>query len=102
MTEKRSHPGAGFPVFAALLIVVGVVLLLQNFNVLPDGMWRALWRFWPVILLIIGVNIFLRDRPWLAGLIILLIMLATIGAAAWVAYGNISWLPNALYAQGRA
>lgn len=53
-----------------------------------NGVWQTLWRFWPVILLIIGVNIFLRDKPWLAGLIILLIMLATIGTAIWIAYQN--------------
>ncbi|MBI2958489.1 MAG: hypothetical protein HYY32_06555 [Chloroflexi bacterium] len=82
----HGHRTSGFPMFAALLIVVGVLLLLQNFHVLPPGMWRTIVKFWPVVLLIIGVNIFLRDRPWLAGFIVLIIMLATAGAAWWLSY----------------
>lgn len=74
--------------FAALLIVAGVMLLLWNFDVLPDGIWRALARFWPVVLLLIGANIFLRAHPWLAGLVVLLIMLATLGAAVLLATNN--------------
>lgn len=85
-SKQGARHGSGFPVFAALLIVVGVLLLLQNFHVLPEGVWRTIWRFWPVALLIIGVNIFLRDRPWAAGFIILLILLATAGAAIWLAW----------------
>jgi hypothetical protein len=84
-SKKGTHHGSGFPVFAALLIVVGVLLLLQNFDVLPSGVWGAIWRFWPVALLIVGVNIFLRDRPWLAGFVILLILLGTAGTAIWLA-----------------
>ena len=87
MTSKQgARHGSGFMVFAALLIAVGALLLLQNFHVLPEGVWRTIWRFWPVALLIIGVNIFLRDRPWVAGFIILLILLATAGAAIWLAW----------------
>lgn len=84
-SRKNTDKASGFPVFAGLLIVAGLMLLLRNFNVLPADLWRTLWRFWPVILLIIGVNIFLRGRPWLAGFIILLLMLGTIGAAIWIA-----------------
>jgi len=84
-SKQGTRHGSGLLVFAALLIVVGVLLLLQNFHVLPEGVWRTIWRFWPVALLIIGVNIFLRDRPWVAGFIILLILLATVGAAIWLA-----------------
>lgn len=71
--------------FAALLIVAGVLLLLWNFHVLPEGMWQAIKKFWPVALLIVGVNIFLREKPWLAGFIILLILLATVGIAWYIA-----------------
>ena len=84
-SQKHADKTSGFPVFAALLIVAGLMLLLGNFNMLPAGLWRTLWRFWPVILLIIGVNIFLRGRPWLAGFVVLLLLLATIGAAIWLA-----------------
>ncbi|MDO8472428.1 MAG: DUF5668 domain-containing protein [Dehalococcoidia bacterium] len=93
MSGKQSaHVASGFPVFAALLIVAGVLLLLWNFNVLPQGMWHSIAKFWPVVLLIIGVNIFLREKPWLAGFIVLLIMLATVGAAWYISF----YYPDAL------
>lgn len=78
--------------FAALLIVAGVLLLLWNFHILPEGMWHAIVKFWPVALLIVGVNIFLREKPWLAGFIILLILLATVGIAWYIA----NYHPDAL------
>ncbi|MBI2855131.1 MAG: hypothetical protein HYX87_09485 [Chloroflexi bacterium] len=90
MSQKSSDQrgGAGFPIFAALLITVGALLLLYNFDILPSGVWRALVKFWPVVLLILGVNIFLRAHPWIAGFVVLLILLATLGAAAWLANSN--------------
>lgn len=84
-TSSRHHGTVAFPLFAALLIAAGTLLLLYNFDMLPQGIWHALARFWPVILVIIGVNIFLRPHPWAAGFIILLIMLTTIGIAVWLA-----------------
>ncbi len=86
MSSKQGHHGRGFPVLAAVLIVAGIFLLLHNFNVLPSGIWRSIKNFWPVLLLILGVNIFLRDRPWLAGFIVLMLLLATAGAAWWVSF----------------
>jgi hypothetical protein len=39
-----------------VLLFVGGVLLLQNFNVI-EFYWRNIWKFWPVFLIISGVNI---------------------------------------------
>ena len=38
-----------------ILLFFGTVLLLENFNVL-DFAWSQVWRFWPVILILIGIN----------------------------------------------
>ncbi|GEM_PF-3789177 len=86
MSSKQNRHGPGFPILAAVLIVAGILLLLRNFNALPEGMWGAIVKFWPVVLLILGVNIFLRGKPWLAGFIVLLMLLGTIGAAWWLSF----------------
>lgn len=46
-------------IFAVLLIIIGIVFLLNNFGILPWIIWREIWRFWPVLLIIVGIkNIF--------------------------------------------
>jgi len=48
---------------AAVLIAVGVIGLLANFNILSATMLDQIWRLWPVIPLAIGVSIlFGRNR----------------------------------------
>ena len=69
--------------FALLLVVAGVVLLLQNLDVIGWGFWLEIWRFWPVLLVAIGVNLMLGRRlPWLATAIVAaLICGSAVGAA---------------------
>lgn len=40
-------------VWGIILIVFGVLFLLDQFDV---DVWDAVWRFWPVILIIWGAN----------------------------------------------
>ena len=56
----RRAGGGGFPGFhtpsgglliGVILAGIGVILLLQNLDILPD---RDLWEFWPVILIVAG------------------------------------------------
>lgn len=39
-----------------ILIFFGTLLLLENFNIIEFA-WSQVWRFWPVILILIGINI---------------------------------------------
>lgn len=48
---------------ALVLIAVGVIGLLANFNLLPRDIFDNLWKLWPLIPLAIGVEILLRRRP---------------------------------------
>lgn len=44
-------------VFSALLLVsLGIILLLNNFGVLPWSLWETLWKFWPILLIVWGVE----------------------------------------------
>ncbi len=40
-------------VWGVILIIFGFIFLLDQFNV---DVWDAVWRFWPVILIIWGAN----------------------------------------------
>jgi len=57
MSELKSPKNHRVSICGIILVFLGGVLLLQNFDVLPWGLWGMLWRFWPVLLVIIGLNI---------------------------------------------
>ncbi len=40
-----------------ILLTIGFILLFNNLGIIPWGIWRTLWRFWPVILILIGIEI---------------------------------------------
>lgn len=51
-----SHKTAGGALTAGLiLIVLGVIFLIENFYA-PFSAWRLIARYWPVILIIVGVR----------------------------------------------
>ena len=62
-----------------LLISAGVVFLLNNLGVLPWGVWEALGRLWPLILIAIGIDLVIGRRNPLASV---LVVLAVLGAGA--------------------
>jgi hypothetical protein len=47
---------------ALVLIAVGVVGLVANFNLIPHEYLDQAWKLWPIIPLGIGVAILLRRR----------------------------------------
>jgi predicted tellurium resistance membrane protein TerC len=48
--KRHHHSQLGIGIF---LLIVGVALLLENFNFLNVG---PVWRFWPVIIIVIGLG----------------------------------------------
>jgi predicted tellurium resistance membrane protein TerC len=48
--KRHPHNQLGIGIF---LLIVGVALLLENFNILNVG---PVWRFWPVIIIAIGLG----------------------------------------------
>lgn len=71
------------PVFGILLVLLGALLLLQTMGVVSWSLWLELWRFWPVALIAGGVSIILGRRfPVLASLVVVFLLVATVGAAA--------------------
>ncbi|MCL0082632.1 cell wall-active antibiotics response protein [Dehalococcoidia bacterium] len=83
MSETKSPTKHRISIWGIILVLLGVVLLLQNFNILPWGLWAMLWRFWPVILIIIGLNIIGRHKPWLSTVLVVVVLGAFLGVAVW-------------------
>ncbi len=57
-----------------------MVFLLNNLNVLPWSIWNQLWRLWPLILILVGLEILLgRRSPALSFILILVVLAAGVG-----------------------
>jgi hypothetical protein len=50
------------PIAALILIVLGVVFLLQNLGVLPIPLRQLFATWWPLILIIVGVSLLLKQK----------------------------------------
>lgn len=50
------HKKSGSLLWGVILIVFGVIVLLEQFDL---DAWDAVWRFWPVILIVWGA-----DKLW--------------------------------------
>jgi hypothetical protein len=84
ISEHGHHHHSGAPVWGIFLLLLGVVFLLQTLNVLPWGLWGILWRFWPAIIIVIGLAIILRHTSvLLISLITLVVFGGCIGIAVW-------------------
>ena len=83
MEEEKVKQRHRFPIWGIILVLLGVILLLQTFNVLPWGLWGSLWRLWPLLLIAIGLNIILsRVNVWLAGGVVIAIWILLMALAA--------------------
>jgi hypothetical protein len=61
-------------IWGVLLLFIGGVLLLDNFDVI-DFYWRNIWSFFPVFIIILGVNILFNRNNSKVGNIISLVIL---------------------------
>ncbi|MBA7685253.1 hypothetical protein ES703_93671 [subsurface metagenome] len=89
MSEQKSPSVNSIPVWGVFLLFLGIVFLLQTTGVLPWGLWGTLWRFWPALLIAIGLGILLRRyNLWLVSVLILVLFFACLGIAIWQ-YGSV-------------
>lgn len=64
---------------AILLIGAGVVLLLSNLGMLPPIDWFSLLNYWPILLILIGLEIMLGNRSILGSIAVALLGLVVLG-----------------------
>jgi hypothetical protein len=84
MSEQRPRRLIAAPIWGIFLLFLGIIFLLQTLDVLPWNLWGTLWRFWPVLIIIIGLGILLRRyNIWLVSLLIAVIFGGCLGIAIW-------------------
>ncbi len=84
MSEQKYPESHSIPIWGIFLLFLGIVFLLQTLNILPWGLWGTLWRFWPILIIAIGLGILLRrHNPWLISALILVLFGACLGIAIW-------------------
>src|SRR5438105_848230 len=84
-TAPPRRRGAGV-VLPVLLIGLGVIFLLQNLGVLNREAWRSLFQLWPLLLVVIGLDLMLRDHLPAAARAPLALVLLGVGAVAILAF----------------
>ncbi len=82
MLERR-RPSLLWPL---LFVGLGALLLARNFGLLPPGVWAALLQLWPVLLIVIGLDMLLgrRSRGGI-GAVLAVSSLVLVGALTWSA-----------------
>ncbi len=77
MNEKSRYHGLS--VFGPFLFIgLGIVLLLQQLGTIQWSLWDIAFRFWPLLVIAVGLDILVARRSFLgavAGLIVLLALL---------------------------
>lgn len=82
MGERGRRYDNGAVVFPLLLVAIGIVLLLQTLGVLTWDLWATLWKFWPVLLVLVGVSLVLRRASrWLMLVLTVVLLGGSIGVA---------------------
>ncbi|MCB8984514.1 MAG: hypothetical protein H6659_11860 [Ardenticatenaceae bacterium] len=82
--ERRHNPSLFGPI---VLIAIGVLFLFHNMGLLPNLSfnWMAALQLWPLLLILIGVNIVVRQAPRpLGGLLSAIVGLVAVGIFGYV------------------
>jgi len=69
-TPNRTKPSA---IIAITIICIGVILLLHNFHILPVIPWSKIIPYWPLILVLFGVE-FIIGRALILRLIVITVL----------------------------
>ncbi|MDE3077929.1 MAG: hypothetical protein KGJ86_21100, partial [Chloroflexota bacterium] len=66
-----------------ILIAVGSIFLLQNFGLLSWDIWSQLWRLWPLLLVVVGIELIFRDAlPGAFGSVVAVVLIVAVLAVA--------------------
>lgn len=67
-----------------ILITIGLLLLLANLGYLPFSLWEMAFRFWPLILIILGLDIIIGRYSRLGGLVMAGLWFALLAGIIWL------------------
>ncbi len=83
---KRRHGYLG----PLILLTIGFILLFNNLGLLPWHIWWTLWLYWPVILILFGIEIIAKHTEsrfiYVLGLLLSVLIIAGTIYLAWHQY----------------
>jgi hypothetical protein len=82
-TNEAPKPKTRHSWWAYLLIGLGVLTLLDRFDVPTWGLWNVTAMLWPLILIVIGVGLLTRPYTWGRPLTVGLVIAAMLVAVFW-------------------
>ncbi len=74
--------------FGLVVLAAAIIFVLRALGAFPPGIADLINRSWPVILVVLGLGIFLRDRVRLDSLIALVVSGLLVGGMATAAFSN--------------
>ena len=84
--KKSKNWDIGAIFWGLLFVLIGILLLLNNFGIIEVNL-SNIWQLWPVVIIGIGLSV-LSPRGWLWGIISVILMLAILGLVAFVVIDN--------------
>jgi len=81
MEKRKRRPSLVGPV---ILICLGILFLLNNLGVLPWSVWEMVFRLWPVLVIVAGLEILIGRRSVLGSLVVLVLTLALVAGLLWL------------------
>jgi len=99
MRDWRKHRERN-PFWGIVFLSIGVIFLLNNFGILSWDVWDILWKFWPIFLIVVGLQIIL-GKSLIAKMIIslisiLLVLFAVLFAVSQVNPNINEWVQRSL------
>ncbi len=91
------HERGGSLVGPIILIGLGVVFLLNNLGILAWDVWDIIVRFWPILLIAIGLDILIGRRSILGSLLALAVALVIVGIGLWLLTSQVAPGPALTY-----
>jgi hypothetical protein len=91
MPERRVRGGLLLPL---VLIAAGLIILLENLGAIEPVSWRAVFRFWPVLLIVVGIDLVVGRssfRRTLSALLAVVVLLCA-GFVAFRAFAPDAWI----------
>ena len=82
-TNEAPKPKTRHNWWAYLLIALGVLTLLDRFDIPTWGLWNVTAMLWPLILVVIGVGLLTRPYTWGRPLTVGLVITAMLVAVFW-------------------
>lgn len=87
---EKNKEEANFPL-AFLLISLGVAFLAKNLNFVTEKQLLILWQFWPSVLVLWGLDLFL-GKSWMAKTLMVVFTLLAIAVVFYLTFIDPSML----------